>query len=273
VVNDGGMPRAIWTGAISFGLVNIPAKLYPAVSRKSVSFNQIDTRTGSRVRLKKVSAADGSDVPPEDIARGYELDDGRYVLIDDDELASLDPAASRTIDIEQFCDLADIDPIFYDAAYTIAPDKNAMKPYALLLHAMDEAGKVAIARFVMRTKQYLAALRPADGRLVLSTMVYADEINTPADLDELQGVDDIDVSDKELTMARQLIETLDGPFEPDKFEDEHREKVLAIIEAKANGATDIIGVPAAEPTDNKVVDLMAALEQSVREAKKARKAS
>ena len=273
MVNNGGMPRSIWTGAISFGLVNIPAKLYPAVSRKSVSFNQIDTRTGARVRLKKVSAADGTDVPAEDIARGYELDDGRYVLIDDAELASLDPESSRTIDIEQFCNLSEIDPIFYDAAYTIAPDKDALKPYALLLHAMDEAGKVAIARFVMRTKQYLAALRPADGRLVLSTMVYADEINSPQVLDELSGVDDIEVSDKELTMARQLIETLDAPFEPDKFEDEHREKVLELIEAKAGGATDIVGATPAEPSDDKVVDLMAALEASVREAKKARKAS
>lgn len=267
------MPRAIWTGAISFGLVNIPAKLYPAVSRKTVHFNQIDTRSGSRVRLKKVSASDGSDVPAEDIARGYELDDGRYVLIDEEELARLDPVASHTIDIQQFADLADIDPIFYDSAYTVAPDQAALKPYALLLGAMEEAGKVAIARFVMRTKQYLGALRPADGRIVLSTMVYADEINEPEAIDELSAISGIELSDKEMKMARQLIETLDGPFEPEQFHDEHRGKVLELVEAKAGGATEIAEAPAAETGDDRVIDLMAALEESVREAKKSRKAS
>lgn len=267
------MPRAIWTGAISFGLVNIPAKLYPAVSRKTVHFNQIDTRSESRIRLKKVSAADGSDVPNDAIAKGYELANGHYVIIDDAELASLDPAASRTIDIAQFCDLADIDPIYYDTAYNVAPDKAALKPYGLLLHAMEEAQKVAIARFVMRTKQYLAALRPAGGRLVLSTMVYADEVNDAGEIDELGAVESVDVSDSELKMARQLITTLDAPFEPEQYRDEHREKVLELVEAKAAGATEITEAPAGEPAGDKVVDLMAALEESVREAKKARKAS
>lgn len=267
------MPRAIWTGAISFGLVNIPSRLFPAVSRKTVHFNQIDTRTESRVRLKKTSVADGSDVPAEAIARGYELSDGRYVLITDDELAALDPAASRTIDIQQFCDLSDIDPIFYDTAYTIAPDQAAVKPYALLLQAMEEAQKVAIARFVMRTKQYVGALRPADGRLVLSTMVYADEINEPARIEELESIGSVEVSDSELVMARQLISTLDAPFEPAAYHDEYREKVLGLIEAKAGGATEVLEAVSGAPTPEKVVDLMAALEQSVKEAKKARKAS
>ncbi len=267
------MPRAIWTGAISFGLVNIPVKLYPAVSRKTVHFNQIDTRTGSRIRLKKVSAADGSDVPPEAIAKGYELADGRYVIVEDSELAALDPEASRTIDIEQFCDLAEIDPIFYDTAYTVAPDKAALKPYVLLLRAMEEAGKVAIARFVLRTKQYLAALRPAEGRLVLSTMVYADEINDPAAVEELDAIDSVEVGGNELKMARQLIATLDAPFEPGKFRDDHRDKVLDLIDAKAAGATEVVEAPVSGPAAEQVVDLMAALEQSVREAKKARKAS
>ena len=176
------MPRAMWSGAISFGLVNIPIKLFNAVSRKSVSFNQIDTRSGARIQYRKVSAADGEEVPNEPIAKGYQLSSGEYVLVGDDELAALDPEATRSIDIEQFVDLDEIDPIYYDAAYYVAPDKAANKPYALLTRAMEEQGKVAIARLVMRSKQYLAALRPKDGVLVMSTMVYADEVNDPAQL-------------------------------------------------------------------------------------------
>jgi DNA end-binding protein Ku len=158
------MPRAIWSGAISFGLVNIPIKLYAAVSRKTVHFNQLDSRTGSRIKLKKVSAADGDEVPSEAIVKGYELASGEYVTVGDDELASLDPEASRTIDIEEFVDLVDIDPLFYDSAYYVAPDKATLKPYALLTKAMEESGKVGIARFVMRSKQYLCAVRPKGRR-------------------------------------------------------------------------------------------------------------
>ena len=158
------MPRAIWSGSISFGLVNIPVKLYSAVSRKTVHFNQLDARTNSRVKQKRVSADDGAEVPYEQIVKGYELASGAYVVVTDDELAALDPKALRTIDIDEFVDLADIDPIFYDSAYYLAPDKAA-KPYALLAEAMEESGKVGVAHFVMRTKQYLAAMRPKDGVL------------------------------------------------------------------------------------------------------------
>ena len=150
-------------------------------------FNQIDSRTRSRIKQKRVSAADGTEVPYDEIVKGYELPSGQYVLITDDELAALDPEAVRTIDIEEFVDLADIDPIFYDAAYYLAPDKATTKPYALLARAMEETGKVGIARFVMRSKQYLAAIRPKDGQLLLSTMVYADEVNDPAEIPELRG--------------------------------------------------------------------------------------
>ena len=186
------MPRAIWSGAISFGLVNIPIKLYAAVSRKTVSFNQLDCRTGARIKYKKVSAADGEEVPAEAIIKGYELSSGAYVTVGDDELASLDPEASRTIDIEEFVDLVDIDPLFYDSAYYVAPDKATTKPYALLTQAMEESGKVGVARFVMRSKQYLCAIRPKDGALVLSTMVYADEVNEPAEIAEIADLEDVD---------------------------------------------------------------------------------
>lgn len=263
------MPRAIWSGAISFGLVNIPIKLFNAVSRKSVHFNQIDSRTGSRIQYKKVSAADGDEVPNEAIQKGYQLSSGEYVLIGDDELASLDPEANRTIDIEQFVDLAEIDPLFYDSAYYVAPDKAARKPYALLAKAMEEEEKVAIARFVMRSKQYLAALRPKDGALVLSTMVYPDEVNDPFEMGEIEDAVGTSVSSKELKMAAQLIDSLTEPFEPDKFEDTYRNQVLDLVERKAAGEEEIVAAPAPK-ADEKVVDLMAALEASVKEAKASR---
>ena len=262
------MPRAIWSGAISFGLVSIPVKLYNAVSRKSVSFNQIDSRSGARIRYKKVSDADGEEVPSEAIVKGYQLASGDYVLLDDAELGSLDPEASRTVEIEQFVELPEIDPIFYDAAYYAAPDKAARKPYALLVQAMEEQQRVAVARFVMRSKQYLAVLRADDGVLVLSTMVYADEVNDPAELAELDGVDEAEVTERELTMARQLVDSLTEPFDADRFKDEYRNRVLDLIERKAAGE-ELVAAPA-PASEEKLVDLMAALEESVREAKVAR---
>jgi DNA end-binding protein Ku len=264
------MPRAMWSGAISFGLVNIPIKLFTAVSRKNVSFNQIDTRTGSRIQYRKVSAGTGDEVPSEAIAKGYQLSSGEYVLVGDDELAALDPEATRTIDIEQFVDLEEIDPLYYDAAYYVAPDKGASKPYALLSRAMEEQGKVAIARLVMRTKQYLAALRPKDGMLVMSTMVYADEVNDPAKLDGVEDMEGVDVSERELRMAEQLIESLTEPFEPDRYEDTYRNQVLELIDRKAAGEEEVVPAPA-PAAEEKVVDLMAALEASVRDAKESRK--
>ena len=264
------MPRAIWSGSISFGLVNIPIKLYNAVSRKNVSFHQIDARTNARVKMQRVSSLDESIVPYEQIVKGYELSPERYIVIEPSELESLDPEASRTVDIEEFVDLADIDPVFYDAAYYVAPVKAAEKPYALLARAMEEEGKVAIARFVMRTKQYLAALRPQDGRLVMSTMVYADEVAPAEEIPELASLDAIDVSDRELTMAKSLIESLATDFEPEKFRDTYRDRVLDLIERKAAGDETVVEAPAA-PDESKVVDLMAALEASVKEAREARK--
>ena len=262
------MPRAIWSGSISFGLVNIPVKLYSAVSRKTVHFNQLDARTNSRVKQKRVSADDGSEVPYDQIVKGYELAGGTYVVVTDDELAALDPAAVRTIDIDEFVDLVDIDPIFFDSAYYLAPDKSN-KPYALLAKAMEETGKVGVAHFVMRTKQYLAAIRPKDGLLMLSTMVYADEVNDPLEIPELADVSGIELPEKELAMAHQLIESLAAAdFAPDKFHDTYRQAVLELIDKKAAGETVVAPAAAAEP--DKVIDLMAALEASVAAAKQAR---
>jgi DNA end-binding protein Ku len=261
------MPRAIWSGSISFGLVNIPVKLYSAVSRKTVHFNQLDARTNARIKQKRVSAEDGAEVPYEQIVKGYELAGGSYVVITDDELAALDPVAVRTIDIDEFVDLVDIDPLFYDSAYYLAPDKSS-KPYALLAKAMEDTGKVGIAHFVMRTKQYLAAIRPKDGRLLLSTMVYADEVNDPLEISEIADLEQVELPEKELAMAHQLIESLSTDFEVEKFHDTYREAVLELIEKKASGEEVIAPAAAAEP--DKVVDLMAALEASVAAAKQAR---
>ncbi|MBI2711053.1 MAG: Ku protein [Actinobacteria bacterium] len=265
------MPRAIWTGSISFGLVNIPVRLYPAVSRKQVHFNQIDTRTQSRIKQKRVSEADGSEVPYESVARGYQLTDGRYVIVDDAELASLDPAATRTIDIEEFVELADIDPLFYDGAYLAGPDKATTKPYALLVRAMESSGRVAIARFVMRTKQYLAAVRAQDGHLVVSTLVYADEVVDATEVPEIAAAAEVEVSDREVAMAEQLIASLSTRWEPAKFEDTYRAAVLELIERKASGAVEVTAPVVEEGGADRVVDLMAALEASVAAAKDARK--
>ena len=263
------MPRAIWSGSISFGLVNIPVKLYNAVSRKQVSFHQMDARTGARVRMKRVSAADGTEVPYEQIVKGYELSPEHYVLLEPAELDALDPEGTRTIDIEEFIDLADIDPIYFDAAYYVAPVKTAEKPYTLLVRAMEEQGKVAIARFVMRTKQYLAALRAKDGALLLSTMVYADEVAPVEEVPELASLEDVKVSDKELVMASQLIDSLSTEFDPSRFRDEYRDRLLELIERKAEGEPAV--VPTETPAATGVVDLMAALEASVAKAREARR--
>lgn len=263
------MARAIWSGSISFGLVSIPVKLYSAVSRKNVTFNQIDRRTGARVRQKRVSAADGTEVPYDDIVKGYELPSGEYVTISDEELASLDPEAGRTIDILEFVDLADIDPLYYDSAYYLVPDEATVKPYKLLAAAMQETGKVGIARFVMRTKQYLAAVRPQDGRLLLSTMVYDDEIVRPEEIGGFDALARVELNDRELAMAEQLIGSLAEEFAPDKHHDTYRQSVLELVERKAAGETDLVPVVAA-PSNDKVVDLLAALEASVKAAKDAR---
>lgn len=264
------MPRAIWSGAISFGLVTIPVKLYTAVSQKAVRFNQLDTRTGARVKRKWVSAADGSDVENDDIVRGYELTPGNFVTIDDDELAAFDPESSRMIDIVEFVELADIDPVFYDNAYYLVPDELAAKSYALLARAMERSGRVGIARLVMRTKEYLAAVRPRDGLLVLSTMMYHDEVNSPEEIGGFEVLDGMKPTKAELEMADQLIETLTGDFDAEKYEDTYRLKVLEMIEAKAAGEKIAVAVDD-EPRADKVIDLMAALEASVSAAKETRK--
>ncbi len=263
------MARPIWSGSVSFGLVNIPVKLFSAVSRKTVRFNQIEAATGSRIKQKRVSAATGEEVDYAEIVKGYELPSGEYVTITPEELDALDPAAAKTIELSEFVDLVDIDPVFYDSAYFLAPAPEAAKPYKLLVSAMEESGKVGIARFVMRSKQYLAAIRPADGHMLLSTMVYADELVGAENVELLAELDDVEVTDAEVQMARQLIASLEADFEPEKFTDTHREAVLELIDRKVAGEETVVASAPDEEIAS-VVDLMAALEASVAEAKQAR---
>ena len=263
------MPRAIWSGAISFGLVNIPVKLYSAVQRKTVRFHQIDAESGQRIRQMRVNP-EGEEVPYEQIVKGYEIGPERYVTITPDELDSIAPEKSRTIDIEDFVDIAEIDPVYYDHPYYLVPDKGAGKAYRLLVDAMEEAGKVAIARVVLRSKESLVAIRSRDGALAMETMLFADEVVSPDSFEEISDGGDGKTTKRELEMAKQLIDSLTSEFEPGKYRDEYRERVLEMIERKAQGEVITIEAPAEEP--QQVPDLMAALEASIASAKSPSKA-
>ncbi len=255
------MPRSIWSGAISFGLVNVPVKLYSAVSRKTVRFHQLNKDTGVRIQQKRVDPSTGDEVPYDNIVKGYELTKDRYVVVTPEELEALDPVKTRTVDIEDFVDLEDIDPVFYDQAYYLVPDKGAAKAYGLLLNAMKESGKVAIARVVLRTKEQLVAIRPAGDVLMMETMIFADEVVDAGDIEELPEATDLKASDRELAMAQQLIASLSTDFEPDRYKDEYRDKVLDLVERKAQGEEIAVQPEAEKPS--KVPDLMAALEASL----------
>jgi DNA end-binding protein Ku len=258
------MARSIWRGAISFGLVNVPVKLYSAVSKKTVRFNQLHEKDNSRIQLKRFCADEDQEVPYEEIVKGYEISPGQYVVITPEELENLDPKKTRTIDIEDFVDLDEIDPLFYEHPYYLAPDTGAAKPYKLLLEALKETNKVAIARVVIRTKEYLTAIRPAGDVLTMETMLFADELIDPSDLDELPDAD-VKATKREVDMARQLIESLATGFEPAKYRDEYRERVLELIEQKASGQEIAVAAEPEEPAA--VPDLMAALEASLAAAK------
>ncbi|HEX8744467.1 MAG TPA: Ku protein [Thermoleophilaceae bacterium] len=259
------MPRSIWTGAISFGLVNVPVKLYSAVSKKTVRFHQLHEADGVRIQQKRFCPADGEEVPYDEIVKGYEISPDRYVVITPDELEALEPRKTKTIDIEDFVSLEEIDPLYYDHPYYLLPGQGAQKPYKLLVEAMRQANKVAIARVVIRSKEQLVAIRPVGGVLAMASMNFADEVVDPDSFDEAPG-DDIETRKREVEMAQQLIESLTSEFDPSKYHDTYRERVLEMIEAKAEGQE--IAVQPAEEEAAPVPDLMAALEASLAAAKK-----
>jgi DNA end-binding protein Ku len=257
------MARAIWTGSISFGLLNVPVKLYSAVSKKSVSFRELRESDGSRVRHKRVAEADGEEVPYEEIVKGYEISPDQYVVLTRDELEELDPKKTRAVEIQDFVDLDEIDPIYFDHPYYLGPDKGAERAYALLVKAMTDSRKVAIARFVLRNKESLAALRPMDGVLTMATMRFADEVVSPKEIEEVVSDGNAEKPQKrELEMAKALIDSLSADFDVDKYRDEYREELLALIERKAKGES-IVQPETEEPKPTKAPDLMAALEESL----------
>jgi DNA end-binding protein Ku len=257
------MARAIWSGSISFGLLNVPVKLYSAVSKQTVRFRELREKDGSRVRHKRVSEADGKEVAYDDIVKGYEFAPDQYVTLTREELSELDPKKTRAIEIQDFVDIEDIDPIYFEHPYYLGPDKGAEKAYGLLTKAMDDTGKVAIARFVLRNKEHLAAIRPMNGVLAMATMRFHDEVSSPEDLDGDLFAEKPEKPDKrELDMAKQLIESLSTDFQADKYRDQYREELLELLEAKAAGK-EIVSAPSEEPEPTKAPDLMAALEESL----------
>jgi DNA end-binding protein Ku len=259
------VPSAIWSGSVGFGLVQVPVRLVTATRSRDVSFNQLEEGTGARIRYRKVSDATGEEVAPDRIVKGYEISKGRYVVVEADELASLAPKASHTIEIEEFVDLAEIDPIYFEQPYYLVPDEKGKKAYRLLVDAMDELHKVAIGRIVIRAKERLVAIRPLDGLLCVETMRYSDEVVSREGL----APEEVEVGERELAMARQLVESLAvDDFVPEKFRDEYREQVLDLVERKAAGE-EIVAQPAAE-APAKVLDLVAALEASLEKAAGAR---
>ena len=260
------MPRPIWSGSISFGLVNVPVKLFSATSPKEVRFNMLHDKDGGKIHNKRVCSVDGEEVPYEHIVKGFPVSKNRWVTVTKDELAAFNPRATKTIEIEDFVDLEEIDPIYYQTTYYLVPDKGAAKPYQLLSEAMKKTGKVGVARFVLRTKQSLAAVRPLGKALALSIMLFADEVVAADELDELPD-SHAKPAERELKMAEQLVESLAGKFDITKYKDEYREQVLELVQKKAEGE-EIVAEPGAEEPRGKVVNLMEALQKSLAAAKK-----
>jgi DNA end-binding protein Ku len=266
------MPRSIWSGAISFGLVNVPVKAYTAVRDHSVHFHQLDPK-GSRIKYEKVSQKTGKEIDAEEIKLGFEVSKGKYVELTKEEVEQMQPASTKSIEIGDFVDLADIDPIFYDHTYWLAPDGDAAtKAYALLRDAMEDEQRVGIGSVVMRKKQYLAAIRPVKGALAMSTMRFADEVVPSKDIEGIPKRAGT-TSDKEMKLARQIIDALANDWKPERYHDTYTEELKALIEKKRKGQKITVDEPTEETTDADVVDLMAALEESVKNAKSRKRSS
>ena len=256
------MARAIWSGSISFGLLNVPVKLYSAVARRGISLREIRESDSARIRHRRVAEGTDEEVPYEKIVKAYELSKDRYIPLSKAEMEALAPEKSRAIEVKDFVGLEEIDPIYFDSPYYLGPAEGAARAYSLLARAMEESGKVAIARFVFRNKEHLAAIRPADGVLTLTTMRFADEVVSPEELEDALPDETPKVAKREVEMAEQLIESLTREFDPTAYRDEYREQLLAMIERKAAGE-EIVAAPAEEPAPTKAPDLMAALEESI----------
>lgn len=258
--------RAIWKGSISFGLVNIPIGLYPATRKENVSFRQLRASDLSPIKYKRVAEADGEEVPWEQIVKGYEYEKGQFIVITDEDFEKAMPEANQSIDITEFVELADIDPMFFDTPYYLEPQKGGKKAYALLRETLKETGKVGIARVVIKTRQHLAAVKAKEEGLVLELMHFPDEVLEPAGLDLPK---DEQLGKKEMDMAKSLVETMSGEWDPSQFQDVYREKLLKLIEEKvANGGKEVPGPKAKPKPATNVVDLVAVLQKSLAETRK-----
>ncbi|HTZ08441.1 MAG TPA: Ku protein [Acidimicrobiales bacterium] len=259
------MPRAIWTGSLSFGLVNVPVGLFTATEDRTIHFNQFQSGTSDRIRMKRVNERTGDEVEYGDVVKGYDLGGGEYVIVTPEELESVEPGRSRTIEITDFVDLESIDPIYFKTTYYVGPQgEQAARPYALLLEAMEQTNKVAIASLVLRTKEHLVAIRPARSVLALETMYFADEVRDPAA--EVPGLpEDLSFSGRELDTAKLLIDSMASAWDPAVYEDEYRKRVEQLIDEKRQGKVIVTERP--EPGSTPVVDLMAALQASVEAAR------
>ncbi|MFL5899246.1 MAG: Ku protein [Solirubrobacterales bacterium] len=256
------MARAIWSGTISFGLLNVPVRLYSAVARRSIALREIRESDSARIKHRRVAEGTDEEVPYENIVKAYELSPGQYVPLSKDEMSALAPEKTRAIDVQDFVDIEEIDPMYFDSPYYLGPADGAEKAYSLLAAAMESSGKAAISRFVFRNKEHLAAIRAADGVLTLTTMRFHDEVVPPADLDDALPDKAPKVAKREREMAEQLIDSLSTEFEPNSYRDEYREQLLSLIEQKAEGK-EIVAPEAEEPKATKAPDLMAALEESI----------
>ncbi|HEX4669182.1 MAG TPA: Ku protein [Solirubrobacterales bacterium] len=256
------MARAIWSGSISFGLLNVPVKLYSAVARRNIALREIRDSDSARIKHRRVAEGTDEEVPYEEIVKAYEVTPGQYVPISKDEMSALAPEKTRAIEVQDFVDLDEIDPIYFDSPYYLGPAEGAERAYSLLAAAMEASGKVAIARFVFRNKEHLAAIRTSGGVLTLTTMRFADEVVPPGELEEVLPDKAPKVAKKEQEMAEQLIESLSTDFDPSAYRDEYREQLLGLIERKAEGK-EIVSSESEAPKATKAPDLMAALEESI----------
>ncbi len=259
------MARTIWKGSLNFGLVNVPVGLYPATQDKAIHFNQLEAGTSDRIRYKKVNERTGKEVEAGKIVKGFDLGGGEYVILTDDELAAAEPQRSRLIEITDFVDLDEIDPVYYRSTYYLAPEGEAAgKAYALLRQVMRESNKVAIGTLVMRNKEYPVAIRPDDEVLKLETMYFSDEIRSPKK--ELPDLPDAgEVSEKEVAMAKLLLESMESEWDPSRYHDTHRQKVEQLVEAKRQGDEIVVGTPDVAATN--VTDLMEVLSASIKSVK------
>jgi DNA end-binding protein Ku len=266
------MARAIWSGTISFGLLNVPVRMYSAVARRSIALREIRESDSARIKHRRVAEGTDEEVPYENIVKAYELSPGQYVPLSKDEMAALAPEKTRAIDVQDFVDIEEIDPMYFDSPYYLGPAEGAEKAYSLLAAAMESSAKAAISRFVFRNKEHLAAIRASDGVLTLTTMRFNDEVVPPSELDDALPEKAPKVAKKEREMAEQLIASLSTEFEPGGYRDEYREQLLALIERKAEGK-EIVAPEAEEPKATKAPDLMAALEESIAAVKEKGSAS